>query len=105
MTSTARAIRQLERTASDVQAALQRVRKSLPDGEFDETAMEAVRNAAQKLAEAAREQAGTLANSAYETGGRAAVRVQSKLQDNWMEFAIGGAIGLAIGLLIGRQTA
>jgi ElaB/YqjD/DUF883 family membrane-anchored ribosome-binding protein len=105
MTSTARAVRELERTANDVQIALQRIRKSLPNGEFDETAMDAVRNAAQKLAEAARDQAGVLANSAYETGGRAAVRVQSKLQENWMEFAIGGAIGVAIGLLIGRQTA
>jgi ElaB/YqjD/DUF883 family membrane-anchored ribosome-binding protein len=105
MTSTTRALRQLERTASDVQVALHRVRKSLPEGEFDGTTLDAVRNAAQKLGEAARESAGALANTAYETGGRAVERVQSKLQENWMEFAIGGGIGFALGLLIGRQMA
>ena len=101
-----KAVKMLERTADDVQTALERVKRALPNGEFDTTSeglADALRTAAQKLVEATQAQASELASAAYTRGGRAAKTVQAEVRENWVELAIGGAIGLCLGYIIGRQ--
>jgi ElaB/YqjD/DUF883 family membrane-anchored ribosome-binding protein len=101
-----KAVKMLERTADDVQTALARVKRALPNGEFDTTSeglADALRNAAQKLVETTQTQASELASAAYTRGERAAKTVQAEVQENWVELAIGGALGLCVGYVLGRQ--
>jgi ElaB/YqjD/DUF883 family membrane-anchored ribosome-binding protein len=102
-----KAVKMLERTTDDVQTALARVKRALPNGEFDTTSeglADALRTAAQKLVEATQAQASELASAAYTRGGRAARTVQAEVKENWMDLAIGGAIGLCVGYVIARQV-
>jgi ElaB/YqjD/DUF883 family membrane-anchored ribosome-binding protein len=96
----------LERSAHDAQIALDRIKKAIPNGEFDtttEAVSEAFRNATQKLADAARSQASAIATTAYTTGERAAKTMQSEITENWIDIALGGVIGFAVGYLVGRR--
>ena len=100
-----KAVRMLERTADDVQTALARVKRLLPDGEdtTSEGLAEALRSAAQKLAEATRAQTSELASVAYTRGERAARTIQAEVRENWIDLTIGGAIGFCAGYLVARQ--
>ena len=101
-----KAVKMLERTADDVQTALERVKRALPNGEFDtasEGLADALRNAAQKLVEATRAQTTELASAAYSRGERAARTMQAEVRENWIDLTIGGAIGVCIGYLLARQ--
>ena len=100
-----KAVRMLERTADDVQTALARVKRLLPDGEdtTSEGLAEALRNAAQKLAETTRAQTSELASAAYTRGERAARTIEAEVRENWIDLTIGGAIGFCVGYLLARQ--
>jgi ElaB/YqjD/DUF883 family membrane-anchored ribosome-binding protein len=102
-----KAVRMLERTADDVQTALDRVKRALPNGELVDTTSEgladALRNAAQKLVEATRAQTSELANAAYVRGERAAKTVRAEVRENWIDLTIGGVVGLCVGYLLARQ--